>query len=97
MPIHRLAATLLALSLASGSVAADFPKSLPKDLWEILIPESNPVSEGISGRKGTRNAPTVLNSIFYEFQFWDGRADSLEEQAEGSMINPVEMASGAAV
>jgi hypothetical protein len=32
------------------------------------------VSEGIGGQKGARNAPTVLNSIFYEFQFWDGRA-----------------------
>ena len=49
------------------------------------------VSEGIGGKKGARNAPTVLNAVFIEFQFWDGRAASLEEQAKGPMINPVEM------
>ena len=37
------------------------------------------VAEGIGGKKGTRNSPTVLNAVFYEFQFWDGRAPSLEE------------------
>src|SRR5262245_60527934 len=52
------------------------------------------VSEGIGGKKGARNAPTVLNAVFYEFQFWDGRAASLEEQAKGPMINPVEMGMG---
>jgi len=49
------------------------------------------VSEGIGGKKGARNAPTVLNAVFNEFQFWDGRAPSLEEQAKGPMINSVEM------
>jgi len=49
------------------------------------------VGEGIGGKKGARNSPTVLNSMFNEFQFWDGRAPSLEEQAKGPMINPVEM------
>jgi cytochrome c peroxidase len=50
------------------------------------------VSEGVGGKKGARNAPTVLNAVFNEFQFWDGRAPSLEEQAKGPMTNPVEMA-----
>ncbi|HEY6552960.1 MAG TPA: cytochrome c peroxidase [Vicinamibacteria bacterium] len=49
------------------------------------------VAEGIGGKKGTRNSPTVLNAIFYEFQFWDGRAATLEEQAKGPMTNAVEM------
>lgn len=49
------------------------------------------VGEGIAGKKGARNSPTVLNSVFNEFQFWDGRAATLEEQAKGPMINPVEM------
>lgn len=49
------------------------------------------VSEGIQGKRGTRNAPTVLNAVFNEFQFWDGRAPSFEEQAKGPMTNPVEM------
>jgi cytochrome c peroxidase len=52
------------------------------------------VSEGVSGKKGARNAPTVLNAVFNEFQFWDGRAATLEEQSKGPMINPVEMAMG---
>ena len=49
------------------------------------------VAEGIGGKKGARNSPTVLNAIFNEFQFWDGRAPSLEEQAKGPIDNPVEM------
>jgi cytochrome c peroxidase len=50
------------------------------------------VSDGVGGKKGGRNAPTVLNSAFQSVQFWDGRAASLEEQAKGPMVNPVEMA-----
>ena len=50
------------------------------------------VSEGVMGKIGARNAPTILNAHFNEFQFWDGRAASLEEQAKGPMMNPVEMA-----
>ena len=49
------------------------------------------VGEGIGGKKGARNSPTVLNAVFNEFQFWDGRAMTLEEQAKGPMTNPVEM------
>jgi len=52
------------------------------------------VAEGIEGRKGARNSPTVLNAVFNEFQFWDGRVDSLEEQAKGPLINPLEMGFG---
>lgn len=48
------------------------------------------VSKGIKGLKGTRNAPTVINSAYYTSQFWDGRAPSLEEQSKGPLINPVE-------
>jgi len=46
----------------------------------------------VSGKKGGRNSPTVLNSAYYDVQFWDGRAPSLEKQAEGPVQNPVEMA-----
>ena len=53
--------------------------------------DSGPVSVGIDGKKGRRNSPTVWNSAFWSVQFWDGRAPSLEEQAKGPMINPVEM------
>lgn len=49
------------------------------------------VSDGVGGKKGTRNAPTVLNAVYYPLQFWDGRAAHLEEQAAGPIANPVEM------
>jgi hypothetical protein len=39
-------------------------------------------SAGVRGALGTRNAPTVLNAAFLAAQFWDGRALTLEEQAE---------------
>jgi cytochrome c peroxidase len=54
--------------------------------------DPKPVSEGVQKRAGTRNSPTVLNAAYYTTQFWDGRAASLEAQAEGPMHNPVEMA-----
>ena len=48
-------------------------------------------SAGVNGHRGGRSAPTVFNSAFYSVQFWDGRANSLEEQAKGPITNPVEM------
>lgn len=48
-------------------------------------------SVGVSGRQGTRSAPTVWNAAYLTVQFWDGRAATLEEQAKGPMVNPVEM------
>lgn len=50
-----------------------------------------PVSVGVGGIKGGINAPTVYNSGFNFAQFWDGRADTLEEQAAGPVHNPIEM------
>ena len=34
---------------------------------------------GVEGKKGGRNSPTVINAALQQFQFWDGRAKSLEE------------------
>jgi cytochrome c peroxidase len=48
-------------------------------------------SAGVHGQKGGRNAPTVWNAAFHSVQFWDGRAPSLEEQAKGPPVNPIEM------
>lgn len=39
------------------------------------------VSVGVDGRLGRRNAPSVLNVAFKQHLFWDGRADTLEEQS----------------
>lgn len=49
------------------------------------------VSEGIEGKKGTRNAPTVVNAAYFDTQFWDGRSPSLEDQSLHPFLNPVEM------
>ncbi len=50
-------------------------------------------SFGIGGAQGDRNAPTVFNSGFNFRQFWDGRVITLEEQVDGPVSNPKEMAS----
>jgi len=46
---------------------------------------------GIGQKTGSRNSPTVLYAAFNDFQFWDGRASTLEDQAKGPLTNPVEM------
>lgn len=51
-----------------------------------------PTSFGHLAQRGGRNAPTVFNAGLQIAQFWDGRAASLEEQAKGPILNPVEMA-----
>jgi cytochrome c peroxidase len=116
-----------------GKFKMDLPPAIPADIWEMLIPKDNPmteakvalgrdlyfdkrlsvdntvscatchdpvtafvqnlnVAEGVAGKKGARNSPTVLNAMFNVEQFWDGRATSLEEQAKGPITNPLEMA-----
>jgi len=50
-------------------------------------------SEGVGGATGDINAPTTFNSGFQFVQFWDGRAATLEDQADGPVNNPIEMAS----
>lgn len=118
---------------ASSKFRKNIPQGIPADLFEMLIPEDNPmteekvalgkdlyfdkrlsldntvscatchdpklaftdakrVSEGVRGKTGARNAPTVLNSMFNVEQFWDGRSITLEDQAKQPLINPVEMA-----
>jgi cytochrome c peroxidase len=66
--------------------------------------ENRTVSVGVTGSLGTRNAPTLMYNkytpAFREFdvqgawvggQFWDGRANSIQEQALGPLLNPIEM------
>lgn len=55
-----------------------------------------PVAEGIRKQKGFRNTPTVINSVYYTTQFWDGRRPNLEEQAEDPFLNPLEHGLGEA-
>ena len=55
--------------------------------------DGRPVSVGIHGRVGQRNAPTILNALYNKHQFWDGRVDTLEQQAALPITNPSEMGS----
>jgi cytochrome c peroxidase len=54
--------------------------------------DAGPTSVGHRGQRGDRNAPTVYNAALHVAQFWDGRAADVEEQAESSVLNPIEMA-----
>lgn len=53
--------------------------------------DNRAVSVGVDGQKGGRSAPTVWNAAFLSVQFWDGRANTLEDQAKGPILNPIEM------
>jgi len=60
---------------------------------ENAFSEPTPVSTGIHGQKGARKSPSCVNlawTVSPHF-FWDGRAASLEEQAHGPLVNPIEM------
>jgi len=59
----------------------------PKTGWA----NHNPTDTGIKGQVGGRNSGTIIDSGYMSFQFWDGRALSLEEQALGPIHNPIEM------
>ena len=48
-------------------------------------------SRGVGDQLGKRNAPSILNAMFYKSMFWDGRAETLEEQSTLPILNPVEM------
>jgi cytochrome c peroxidase len=51
-----------------------------------------PTSPGHEAQFGERNSPTVYNAGGHLAQFWDGRAATLEDQAKGPILNPIEMA-----
>lgn len=53
--------------------------------------DGRPTSVGIKGRVGQRNAPTILNALYNKTQFWDGRVNTLEQQAALPITNPFEM------
>jgi len=54
-------------------------------------------SRGIGGKKATRNTPTLINTAFQPYQFWDGRVSSLEDQALLPLENPLEMGSSISI
>ena len=60
-------------------------------LPEFAFSDTNATSLGIDGRKGNRNTPSAMNISLHNSFFWDGRANSLEEQALEPIANPSEM------
>jgi cytochrome c peroxidase len=50
-----------------------------------------PFSPGHEGKLGGRSSPTTYNAALHIAQFWDGREPTVEAQAKGPVLNPVEM------
>lgn len=48
-------------------------------------------STAIDERLTKRNTPTILNAAFFDLLNWDGKALSLELQAQGALLNPEEL------
>lgn len=46
---------------------------------------------GVDGQVGGRSTPSIINVAYNKFNFWDGRARTLEDQALGPIANPIEM------
>ncbi len=53
--------------------------------------DGQPKALGADGQFLDRNTPTVFNSGYNFRQFWDGRANSLEEQVDAPLLSPREM------
>ena len=58
---------------------------------ERAFSQPSAVSTGTAGRRGTRNAPALVNLAWSQHLFWDGRVATLEEQAGKPIENPDEM------
>lgn len=76
-----------------------FDKRLSKDntiacaschIPALAFTDAQPVSAGVRHQQGGRSAPAAINRAFSKAQFWDGRADTLEAQSIGPLVNPVE-------
>ncbi len=59
--------------------------------------DSRDVSLGHRQQKGARNSPTVYNAALQFVQFWDGRAETVEDQSKGPMENPSEMGASGSI
>ncbi|MBK5292505.1 MAG: cytochrome-c peroxidase [Acidobacteriia bacterium] len=59
---------------------------------QVAFSDPRTVSIGVDGLAGTRQGMVIVNATHSFAQFWDGRALTLEQQAEGPVQNPIEMA-----
>lgn len=53
--------------------------------------DGKPRAVGFQGKELRRHTPTVLNAAYNSYQFWDGRALSLEQQAVAPITSTAEM------
>ena len=60
-------------------------------LPSFAFADPNPVSTGVTGAQGTRNAMALVNMGWAQHFFWDGRAATLEEQILDPIPHPDEM------
>lgn len=58
---------------------------------EFAFADTVAFSTGVFNRSGTRNTPSAMNQTDRNFYFWDGRSETLEDQALGPMENHIEM------
>ncbi|WP_160153383.1 cytochrome c peroxidase [Microbulbifer sp. ALW1] len=57
---------------------------------QFAFADDSPGSFGVSGQT-SRNSPSLMNLLFQNAFFWDGRAHSLEEQVMHPILNASEM------
>jgi cytochrome c peroxidase len=92
----------LSLNQNQACASCHHPSARFADPLNLKFPYDFPVSLGSDPTlNGGRNAPTAAyaaftpvfawNNGFSGGQFWDGRANSLKDQAKGPFLNPVEM------
>jgi cytochrome c peroxidase len=55
------------------------------------LSDGRPHALGFHGTVLRRHTPSIWNAAYNASQFWDGRADTLEDQATGPMSSPGEM------
>jgi cytochrome c peroxidase len=58
---------------------------------ERAFSDGRAVARGINGAEGTRNAPALINRGYGRAFFWDGSADSLEQQVLQPIFNASEL------
>jgi cytochrome c peroxidase len=57
---------------------------------ELAYSDGRSLATGVSGRRGTRNAPSLLDVGRQRSLFWDGRRTRLEDQAIDPLLSEVE-------
>ncbi|MGZ6371614.1 MAG: cytochrome-c peroxidase, partial [Bdellovibrionota bacterium] len=58
---------------------------------KLAFSDGRKVARGIGGAEGARSAPAIINRGYGKMFFWDGRAESLEQQALEPILNPKEL------